>query len=53
MKIQFIDTEAISSDITEPDILEIKLLKPGLFVDAETLEPIDTLSQKTEVLLKP
>ena len=42
MSIQFRDTGAITKDISEPDVLEIRLLDPNLFVDAETFEPIDT-----------
>ena len=38
MSVIFKDHEAISSDITEPDILEFRLLQPGLFIDEETLE---------------
>ena len=53
IKVQFSDTESITSDITDPDLLQIKILKPGLFVDAETLEPIDLPDMKAEVELKP
>ena len=53
MSVKFKDTEAISSDITEPDILEFRLLQPGLFIDEETLEPIDISSSMIEVALKP
>ena len=53
MSVTFKDHEAISSDITEPDILEFRLLQPGLFIDEETLEPIDISSSMSEVALKP
>ena len=53
MRVEFSDTESITTDISDPDVLRIELLKPGLFVDAETLEPIDSTSRKFEVELKP
>ena len=53
MRVEFSDTDAITTDISDPDVLRIELLKPGLFVDAETLEPIDSTSRKVEVELKP
>ena len=54
MRVEFSDTDAITTDISDPDVLRIELLKPGLFVDAETLEPMGVQSQVTaEVELKP
>ena len=54
MRVAFSDTDAITQDVKEPDVLQVEVLKPGLFIDAETLEPMDIQSQVTaEVELKP
>ena len=52
LTISFNDPGAISSDIAEPDLLMVKFLLPGLFIDAQTLNPLDKSSHKLEVELK-
>ena len=37
----FNDTSAISSDIREPDILMVEIIRPELIVDAETYRFIE------------
>ena len=49
----FNDIEAISENISEPDILSVKFLLPGLFIDTELLEPLDKASHRSEVEIKP
>ena len=49
----FSQLDAISAYISEPDMLSVKFLRPGLFVDAETLNPLDKSSYVSEVELKP
>ena len=39
--VSFNDHSAISENISEPDLLEVEFLLPGLFLDAETLLPLD------------
>ena len=51
--VSFSDLNAISVDLSEPDMLEVKFLKPGLFIDTETLNPLDKSSYSSEVELKP
>ena len=41
LTVTFNDLSAITKDISEPDLLEIKFLRPGLFIDAETRLPLD------------
>ena len=53
LTVKFKNTDSITSDITEPDILQFKILQPGLFIDEETLESMETSSVNMEVALKP
>ena len=38
--LEFCKPRELTNDIAEPDLLEIKILKPLLFVDLETNEPL-------------
>ena len=40
LTVKFNDINAITNDISEPDLLEVKFLRPGLFLDAETKLPL-------------
>lgn len=40
LQIDFKEKKAISSEVTEPDVLVIKFTDPSIFVDAETGEPL-------------
>ena len=53
IQMTFNDFDSISSDIKEPDYLDIKFLKPEQFLDAETYKPLDKSSHSAEVQLKP
>ena len=43
LKIYFHNLKAISTDITEPDVLVVNFTDPGLFIDAETGKPLSDL----------
>ena len=47
--LEFCRPTAITTDITEPDLLEIEILKPLLFVDVERREPIEAVL-KAEII---
>ena len=44
MSINFADTQAISQEITEPDVLVVEFSDPGVFVDKETGKPLGDAS---------
>lgn len=44
LKIDFTNTKAISTNIGEPDILVVNFTDPGLFIDAETGDPMEKVS---------
>ena len=41
IQITFKNTKFISQSLTEPDIVEIRIKKSDLFIDAESFQPID------------
>lgn len=52
IQVAYYDIKAISAEINEPDSLEIVILKPDLFVDAETYKPLDKQSHKSQIQLQ-
>ena len=49
----FKDTDAITPLIREPDVLEVRIAKPEIFFDAETLEPLEEVESFVSLELKP
>ena len=49
LKIYFYDLKAISSDITEPDVLVVNFTDPGLFIDAETGKPLSGVTLEKRI----
>ena len=45
LQVNFFDPSSISEVITEPDYLNVTILDPAIFTDAETREPIDVDSK--------
>lgn len=52
LTVLFNDLTAISKDVTEPDMLSVKFLKPNLFIDEETGLTLDRSSWNQNVELK-
>ena len=49
----FSDTDAITTMIREPDILDVEIIMPQVFIDAENLEPLDKQESLVSIDLKP
>ena len=47
--LEFCRPMAITTDISEPDLLEIEILKPLVFVDVETRKPLEAVL-KAEII---
>ena len=41
--LEFCEPKAITTDIVEPDLLDIKILKPSILIDAESSQPLDEI----------
>lgn len=52
MTVTFNDPKAISKDLAEPDKLKVSILKPSLFIDAETRLSLHKSSYSSSVDLK-
>lgn len=52
-RIGFNNVNAISADLSEPDEISIKFTIPGLFLDAETGEPLSDMSWETVIKISP
>lgn len=53
MTVKFADSAAISSNILEPDKLEIHILEPHVFMDAETYELLEPEFAKISLTCQP
>ena len=53
MQIEFKNSDAITIDLRDPDILQINIAKPELFIDAETGKIIDSQSWRHEIPVVP
>ena len=49
----FKDTDAITPLIREPDVLDVRIVKPEIFIDAESLEPLEEVESFVWLELKP
>ena len=41
IKIQFADIKSLTQSISEPDLLGVRIIKPDVFIDAETDLPLE------------
>ena len=53
LQVDFANTQVISSDLLEPDSLRVTLLKPELFIDVETGEPVNIELEINPTLIVP
>jgi len=53
LNLVFSDTEAITPQIREPDILDVLIVKPEVFIDAESLWPLEEGESFISVEIQP
>ena len=53
MSLKFSEPRSITRNVAEPDILEISIKMPQLFVDAETFDYLEATYVKQEAQLEP
>ena len=53
LKLVFKDTNAITPLIREPDVLDVRIVKPEIFIDAESLASLEEVESYVSLELKP